>query len=804
MKRLAFNLALILILSCILPMVFCTNSASARMILDPFPTEPIIQIVDFNNGTREMVMDYQNGTRDCLAETFVKKTAELLTISSNETDQSLAPMLSEVVSSNARTCKSNGMTSLTASNQETADYINATQTVVFSQSMMLGFTYTLAYWQEKWSKQGGWWVFSWYFAIGVDVDIQFGIRLPLNITVEYPEHMSVGNNYTIHATLDPVDKPDFDELLITCKANIWAEANICGIIGFGRTALIGPDFDYSQSFTTPLGSESASLVSLSLPIDLFKVIKKVDPSLKPVLDLISNLVNPFLMIYPTFGSDRITAKASSSGDLRISEGSELNWSEPGQTLDFVVSADEYDNSTDFGSIVLSDFRYYFTKFGVNFDLLFDLNDTWVNGWPCYLPDSTLRICTLDLSWLTKIFGTPSVSSHRGYPESVSFTIYVERMLNPSPPQPSEDIALSYAYLYPSKVHVGETVNVTVGATNLGNSSETFVVSVNANNLPIVNWSVAGLEPGNMTNLEFIWNTTGYSPGNYSITAQADVLPNEFNTENNALDVGTVEISLSPPFATFTFSPLAPVVNETVTFDATNSTSGSGNIVNYVWDFGDGQSLASIDPIVTHVFTNKGLFTVNLTTVDSEDLNDTAWGLVNVYEFGGHDVAILGVNSETNWVYQGNLLNITVAVVNKGNFSESVEVRLYYNLTANEQIGTKNLALDVSGTGTLVFAWNTSQVPYCHNYTITAIAGIQSDINPSDNIGENYVKVRIMGDVNGDGMVDMRDVSEAIIAFNAFRGFPRWNAQANLNQDDRIDMRDLVLIVTHFGKCVSSP
>jgi hypothetical protein len=56
----------------------------------------------------------------------------------------------------------------------------------------------------------------------------------LNITIEYPQHMSVGNNYTIHATLDPIDKPDFDELLITCKANIWAEASILEI-NFDRT-----------------------------------------------------------------------------------------------------------------------------------------------------------------------------------------------------------------------------------------------------------------------------------------------------------------------------------------------------------------------------------------------------------------------------------------------------------------------------------------------------------------------------------------------------------------------------------------
>jgi len=788
MRKLTSSIVVVLVLSSILSMVFCTNSVGARMLIDPPTTETTVQIVDFNNGTREMITDYQNGTRNCLAETFVKNTAELLTAQPNETHQSLTSIVSEAVSSRGR-----------ESNEETTDYVNATQTVVFSQPMMLGFTYTLGYWQERLISGGRWWIFSWYFAVGVDIDIQFGIRLPLNITIEYPEHTSIGNNYTIHATLDPIDKPDFDELLITCKANIWAEANILGVIGFARTVLVGPDFDYSQSFTTPLGSETAPLLSLSLRIDLFEIIKMVDPSLKPLIDIMSNLVNPFLMVYPTFGSDRITAKADCSGDLRVSGASDLNWSDPGQTVDFIVNADEYDNSTNFGSIVLSDFRYYFTKFSANFELLFDLND-WINGWPLNIHDPILHICTLDLSWIIEIIGNPSVSSHAGYPDSVSFPVYVERMLNPSPSQPLVDIGLSYAYLSPSKAHVGETVNVAVGATNVGNTSEAFVVTVYANNLAIGNWSIAGLEPGNVTDLELGWNTAGYSPGSYNITAQADILANELNTGNNVLSVGTVEISFVPPVATFTFSPTAPIINETVTFDATNSTSGSGDIVNYIWDFGDDSELVSTHSIVTHVFADGGLFSVNLTVVNSEGLNNTAWVLVNVYQFGGHDVAVVDVAPETNWIHQGNLLNITVTVANKGNSTESVEVRLYYNLTANKEIGTKSIDLGANETGTLIFTWNTSQVQFCHNYTITAAAGIESDINPEDNIYENWVKVRMMGDVNGDGRVDMRDISDSIVAFNSFLGYPRWNAQADLNQDGRINTRDILLIATHFGIC----
>ncbi|TKD54907.1 PKD domain-containing protein, partial [Flavobacterium sp. ASW18X] len=59
-----------------------------------------------------------------------------------------------------------------------------------------------------------------------------------------------------------------------------------------------------------------------------------------------------------------------------------------------------------------------------------------------------------------------------------------------------------------------------------------------------------------------------------------------------------------------FAPL------TVNFDASNSTDSDGNIVSYVWDFGDGTSASG--QIVNHEFVNIGEYTVTLTVVDNED------------------------------------------------------------------------------------------------------------------------------------------------------------------------------------------
>ena len=57
----------------------------------------------------------------------------------------------------------------------------------------------------------------------------------------------------------------------------------------------------------------------------------------------------------------------------------------------------------------------------------------------------------------------------------------------------------------------------------------------------------------------------------------------------------------------------------------------------------------------------------------------------------------------------------------------------------------------------------------------------------------------LGDVDGDGKVDMRDISLAIAAFNSFPNTPRWNVFADLDENGRVDMRDVVLVVLNFGK-----
>jgi PKD repeat protein len=91
---------------------------------------------------------------------------------------------------------------------------------------------------------------------------------------------------------------------------------------------------------------------------------------------------------------------------------------------------------------------------------------------------------------------------------------------------------------------------------------------------------------------------------------------------------TVEGELVAPVAGFTFEPDQPEPLQNVTFDASASYSVDGTIVSYTWDFGDGSSETSVNPMVEHSFLG-GVFSVTLTVVDDYGLFDSTEKVVGI-------------------------------------------------------------------------------------------------------------------------------------------------------------------------------
>ena len=72
---------------------------------------------------------------------------------------------------------------------------------------------------------------------------------------------------------------------------------------------------------------------------------------------------------------------------------------------------------------------------------------------------------------------------------------------------------------------------------------------------------------------------------------------------------------SPPTARFTVSSTRPNVNDFIALNAGSSSSPTGQIVNYHWDFGDGTGGPTSNSRVAKKYISEGTYTVRLTVTD---------------------------------------------------------------------------------------------------------------------------------------------------------------------------------------------
>jgi len=123
-----------------------------------------------------------------------------------------------------------------------------------------------------------------------------------------------------------------------------------------------------------------------------------------------------------------------------------------------------------------------------------------------------------------------------------------------------------------------------------------------------------------------------SPGQYIVTLNVTDTEGYWSTTQKP-----IYVKMPNPVAKFTWYPLTPNVNVTVTFNATISEPGwsisqasPAPIVEYIWDFNDTTPLISTEyPTIDHIYSKPGNYTVTLTVVDSEGQSDTITHIVEV-------------------------------------------------------------------------------------------------------------------------------------------------------------------------------
>ncbi len=175
-------------------------------------------------------------------------------------------------------------------------------------------------------------------------------------------------------------------------------------------------------------------------------------------------------------------------------------------------------------------------------------------------------------------------------------------------------------------------------------------------------------------------------------------------------------------------------------------------------------------------------------------------------YGPHsDVAVTDVTLSDSLVYQGELVEITVTAENHGTQSETFNVTVEYENTTSAISGTVgsqevvDLAPDAARV--LVVQWNTTGQQPCTIYTIKAEASvIPGEFLTTNNLYvDGTVKVKLLGDVNGDGAIDILDLSLMGQAYGRFAGDPEYNPEADMNHDGLIDIRDVAVISRNYGK-----
>lgn len=163
----------------------------------------------------------------------------------------------------------------------------------------------------------------------------------------------------------------------------------------------------------------------------------------------------------------------------------------------------------------------------------------------------------------------------------------------------------------------------------------------------------------------------------------------------------------------------------------------------------------------------------------------------------HDITVLGVEPFAAAVYEGNTLNITVTVKNKGLSVESFNVTVLYD----DAIISKQEVIDLAAGAVLnlTFPWNTTWVMPNINYTISAVVADELGI-VNNTFVDGEVFVKIAGDANGDGTVDIFDIGT--ISAHWYPDSPvgplGYDWYVDVNDDGAIDLFDVRVVSANWG------
>ena len=284
------------------------------------------------------------------------------------------------------------------------------------------------------------------------------------------------------------------------------------------------------------------------------------------------------------------------------------------------------------------------------------------------------------------------------------------------------------------------------------------------------------------------SNTGSSQAYFTVAVVHDISANSLSCLPTEIYMGqAVNITVSVQnegtvteiFNVTTYANASAIQTQTITLESRASTS-----IVFTWNTTDAPPGNYTISAYAHPVIHE---------TDIED-NTCTNGIVRIIK---RDIAIITTTASKTIIGQGFCLDINCTVVNRGDHVETFDVFAYADSFLIKEL---QITLNPKENKTLSFTWNTTDFAYS-NYNISIYATLlPGETNTEDNTFiYGMVKVTIPGDINGDFNVQLLDLVLFATAYNSYLGEPKWNPNADIDNNLVANLADLVIVAKHYGQ-----